>query len=187
MEKIITLNTAYLQLRQWCASDREPFAALNADAAVMEFFPATLTRQQSDALANKIEELIARRGWGFWAVELTGLAPFIGFVGLHVPEHPLPFSPCVEIGWRLAPNYWGKGYACEAATAALQFAFERLGLDEVVSFTAALNLRSQAVMKRLGMQCDGALFQHPGVPPGHPLRTHVLYRAQKTLSGPSRM
>ena len=138
----IELETPRLRLRQWCESDREPFAALNADAEVMEFFPALLDRPASDAMAERCAALITRRGWGLWAVELRGSAPFIGYVGLHKPTAELPFNPCVEIGWRLERPHWGRGLATEAARAALAFAFDTLELPEIVSFTSLPNLRS---------------------------------------------
>jgi len=149
MAEIIEFETDRLRLRQWLATDREPFAALNADPRVMEFFPATLDRATSDAMADYCEALIAKRGWGFWAAEVKGSGQFIGFVGLHTPSE-LPFSPCVEIAWRLAFKHWGKGFASEAASGALQVGFGLLNLPEIVSFTAVRNLRSRAVMERLG-------------------------------------
>ncbi|EGV32434.1 GCN5-related N-acetyltransferase [Thiorhodococcus drewsii AZ1] len=172
----IELETKRLRLRQWRAEDREPFAALNADPRVMACFPSTLDRRASDTMADRCEALIARRGWGFWALEAKEGGRFIGFVGLHVPELELPFSPCVEIGWRLAYSHWGRGLATEAARAALRVGFEHIGLTEIVSFTAVNNARSRGVMHRLGMQPSNATFEHPAVPLGSPLREHVLYR-----------
>ncbi|ATG73860.1 GCN5 family acetyltransferase [Zobellella denitrificans] len=172
----ISLHTQRLHLRQWRPEDRAPFAALNADPEAMRYFPAPLSRAQSDALADRIEGLIAERGWGFWALECRQSRTFLGFTGLHVPAAELPCSPCVEIGWRLAREHWGWGYASEAASACLAFGFEQLGLGEIVSFTALDNLRSRAVMERLGMVADAATFEHPAVPPGSPLREHCLYR-----------
>ncbi|MFD2111891.1 GNAT family N-acetyltransferase [Thiorhodococcus fuscus] len=179
MVDLIELETERLRLRQWRAEDREPFAALNADPEVMAFFPSTLDRCASDAIADRCEALIARRGWGFWALEAKEGGRFIGFVGLHAPELELPFSPCVEIGWRLAHAYWGRGLATEAARAALRVGFERIGLAEIVSFTAVINARSRGVMQRLGMQPSSATFEHPAVPLGSPLREHVLYRLSR--------
>lgn len=174
---IIELDTERLRLRQWRASDRAPFAELNADPRVMEFFPARLDRQASDALAQRIETKIAARWWGLWAAELRATGEFIGFIGLQPPIAQLPCSPCVEVGWRLAQRYWGKGLATEGARAALAFGFEKLGLDEIVSFTVPANRRSRAVMERLGMQEDKAgAFEHPAIAPGSPLRLHCLYR-----------
>ena len=183
----LELETPRLRLRQWRESDREPFAALNADHRVMEFFPAALDRCTSDAMADRCEALIGQRGWGLWAVQIQGEGPFIGFVGLHVPAADLPFNPCVEVGWRLARSHWGQGLASEAAQAALGFGFETLQLGEIVSFTSGLNLRSQAVMQRLGMVRDEATFQHPSVPEGNALREHCLYRiTRERFAGHSR-
>lgn len=165
-------------LRRWREDDKEPFAALNADPVVMEHFPATLSREDSDALAERIEAGFDEHGFGLWAVEADG--EFIGFTGLSVPRFTAPFTPCVEIGWRLARSAWGRGYATEAARASLEDGFGRAGLTEVVSFTAVQNVRSQAVMGRLGMTHDPADdFDHPALPAGHPLRRHVLYRIRR--------
>ena len=181
MTKVLEFQTRRLKLRQWQQNDRSPFAALNADPHVMEFFPATLDRIQSDAMAEKIQSLITVRGWGLWAVEIKSEDPFIGFVGLHIPEPALPFGPCIKIGWRLAARFWGNGFATEAALAALGIAFEVLQLKEVVSFTSILNQRSQAVMQRIGMIHSGEFFEHPAIAVGDPLRTHALYRIKNTL------
>ncbi len=174
---MIEITTPRLRLRQWQAADRAPFAALVADPQVMRYFPAPLTRAQSDAMADRCEALIAERGWGLWAVERKADQRFIGFVGLHIPQADLPCAPCVEIGWRLAQDAWGLGFATEAATAALAVGFQPLQLREIVAFTTQTNLRSQAVMQRLGMVRDStADFDHPALPATHPLRPHVLYR-----------
>jgi ribosomal-protein-alanine N-acetyltransferase len=166
-----------LSLRRWREEDREPFAAINADPRVMEFFLAPLTRGQSDELIGRIEEGFERRGFGLWALEPKEGGEVIGFAGLEVPGFEAHFTPAVEVGWRLARPAWGHGYATEAARAALRFGFDRVGLEEVVSFTSAGNLRSRAVMERIGMSRDpGDDFDHPGIPAGHPLRRHVLYR-----------
>lgn len=162
-------------LRQWTPEDREPFAALNADPRVMEYFPARLARAESDALADRCQSSIADRGWGLWAAELKQSRQFIGFVGLHATSAELPFSPCVEIGWRLAFEHWGKGLATEAARGALHVGFVSLGLPEVLSFTAVQNLRSRAVMERLSMRESGT-FEHPRVAGSSGLRLHCLYR-----------
>ncbi len=168
-------------LRHWCEADRAPFAAMNADPAVMEFFPKPLTRTQSDALIGRIEAGFEERGFGLWALELRESGQFVGFAGLAVPEFDVHFMPAVEVGWRLARSAWGNGYATEAGRAALEFGFEWAGLSEIVSFTTAANLRSRAVMERLGMTHDSADdFEHPALPSGHPQRTHVLYRATKS-------
>ncbi|KWR91840.1 GNAT family N-acetyltransferase [Cupriavidus sp. IDO] len=179
MPALIELETDRLRLRQWRESDLEPFAALNADPEVMQNFPATLTRAESDILATRCRDRITTIGWGLWVAERKADGAFLGFVGLNEPAAALPFSPCVEIGWRLAQHAWGQGYATEAARGALQVGFERLGLDEIVSFTTLGNRRSRAVMERLGMQEDPVGFEHPGVPAGHPLRPHCLYRLSK--------
>ncbi|GAC1374552.1 MAG: GNAT family N-acetyltransferase [Acidimicrobiales bacterium] len=172
-----TLRTDRLVLRRWTAADREPFAALNADPVVMEYFPAPLSTPQSDAFIDRIEDDFDRVGYGLWAVEVPGLTAFAGYVGLADATFDAPFTPAIEIGWRLGRPWWGRGIATEAARAALQFAFTDLRRSEVVSFTAATNLRSQAVMVRLGMHRDPADdFDHPRVPVDSPLRRHVLYR-----------
>jgi RimJ/RimL family protein N-acetyltransferase len=183
MGKVIEFETERLRLRQWLPADREPFAAMNADPRVMEFFPATLDRAASDAMADRGESLIAERGWGFWATEIKQDARFIGFVGLHMTAPELPFPPCVEIGWRLAFQHWGKGFATEAARGCLHVGFEQLNLPEIVSFTTVGNIRSRAVMKRLGMREDVATFEHPKIPAGHPLRPHCLYRLSRDQWG----
>ena len=176
------LRTERLLLREWRAADREPFAALNADPRVMEHMPALLPRAQSDALARRSEQHFAKHGFGPWAVEVQGVAPFIGFVGLVVPAFEAHFTPCVEIGWRLSAEHWGKGYATEAALASADHAFVDVGLEELVSFTTPQNLRSRAVMARIGMTHDEADdFDHPRLPPGHRLRRHVLYRLPRAL------
>jgi RimJ/RimL family protein N-acetyltransferase len=174
------LRTPRLELRRWRLADREPFAALNADPVVMAHFPATQTRAESDALADAIEAHFVARGFGLYAVEIPGVAPFAGFVGLNVPTFTAAFTPCVEIGWRLAAAHWGHGYATEAGRAVLDHAWMTLGLAEIVSFTTAGNARSRAVMARLGMARDPAGdFDHPRLPEGHPLRPHVLYRVRR--------
>jgi RimJ/RimL family protein N-acetyltransferase len=177
----VILDTPRLRLRQWRDDDLAPFARMNADPRVMEHFPAPLERAASDAVAMRLRDEIAERGWGFWAVEAKdgageGGGGFVGFTGLRIPAVPLPIGPCVEIGWRLAHAHWGRGYASEAARAALGYGFGVLGLAEIVSFTALQNVRSQAVMQRIGMVQRGEVFEHPGVAPGHPLRAHCLYR-----------
>lgn len=173
------LRTERLVLRAWRESDREPFAALNADAEVMELFPAPLTRAESDTLVDRIESAFAAQGWGLWAVEVPGEADFIGFIGLAIPGFDAPFMPCVEVGWRLARSAWGNGYAPEGARAALRFAFDEIGLDEVVSFTSLGNAKSRRVMEKIRMTHEpGDEFDHPNVTPGHRLSRHVLYRIQ---------
>ncbi len=171
------LRTERLRLRRWRPDDREPFAALNADPVVMEFFPALLSRRQSDAFIDRAEAAFDRRGYGFWAVEVVGGPPFIGLVGLGWADLDAPFAPAVEVGWRLDRPYWGSGYATEGATAALDHGFAHTDADEIVAFTALVNERSQRVMERLGMTRDPADdFEHPGVVPDHLIGHHVLYR-----------
>lgn len=164
-------------LRPWLARDRVAFRRINADPRVNEFLPGPLDGAESDALADRIQAAMAANGFGFWALEVPGVAEFGGFVGLHRPSAALPFAPCVEIGWRLAPELWGRGLATEAARACLDHAFGALALAEVVAFTVPANRRSRAVMERIGMARDQAGdFDHPALPAGHPLRRHVLYR-----------
>jgi ribosomal-protein-alanine N-acetyltransferase len=171
------LRTARLVLRPWRDSDLAPFATLNADAVTMEYFPSTLSRAESDRLALAAQAAIAERGFGLWAVEAPAVADFIGFVGLSVPSYETPFTPCVEVGWRLARPFWRRGFATEGARAALRDGFERLGLAEIVSFAAVHNQRSRRVMERVGMKrSPDDDFDHPRVPMDHPLRRHVLYR-----------
>lgn len=172
-----TLRTTRLLLRSWDGTDREAFAALNADPVVMEHFPSMLSHEQSDAFVDRSLRSFAERGYGPWAVELVGEAHFIGFVGLVMQTFEAPFTPAVEVGWRLARAHWGRGCATEAAIAALDYGFSEAGVAQVVSMTAVTNQRSQQVMRRLGMRHDPADdFEHPALPEGHPLRRHVLYR-----------
>ena len=171
------LRTERLLLRGWREQDRALFAELNGDPYTMRFFPSPLTRAESDAQVRRIDEGIKARGWGLWAVEIPGGAPFIGFVGLNPVSFESHFTPAIEVGWRLHRDHWGNGYATEAAGASLQFAFDELNCDEVVSFTAAINVPSRRVMERLGMRHDPADdFDHPRLQPG-PIRRHVLYRS----------
>ena len=174
------LSTPRLTLRPWRDDDLAPFAALNADPVAMEFLPAPLRRAESDALVARFREHLVEHGFGPWAVEVRGGPPFIGSVGLMRPRFEAHFTPCVEIGWRLARSAWGRGYATEAARAVLDDAFARLALREVVSFTVPANARSRAVMERLGMtRSPGDDFEHPSLADGHPLRPHVLYRVTR--------
>ncbi len=177
------LRTDRLILRRWRPGDRQAFAALNADPRVMEYFPSVLSRGDSDALADLIERHFDRHGFGLWAVDVPGVAPFAGYAGLMIPGFDAAFTPCVEAGWRLGAQYWGRGYATEAARAALTFGFDVLGLDEVVSFTVPGNVRSRRVMEKLGMTRDPADdFDHPAV--SGALRRHVLYRIRRTMTPP---
>jgi ribosomal-protein-alanine N-acetyltransferase len=171
------LRSPRLILRRWRESDRAPFAELNADPEVMEFFAARLTRRESDALVERIEAEFERRGYGLWALEVAATGQFIGFTGITWQSFEAHFTPAVEIGWRLPRHAWGQGFATEAARRTLAFAFEVVRLEEVVSMTATTNRRSQAVMRRLGMTHDPADdFDHPRVSQTSPLRRHVLYR-----------
>jgi RimJ/RimL family protein N-acetyltransferase len=175
----VDLRTERLALRGWRESDRVPFAALNADPEVMRYFPSTLTREQSDAMIDRIESGFESEGFGLWAVELSETGAFIGFVGLARPTFDARLAEQTEIGWRLSREAWGHGYATEAAREALRYAFDPAGanLGHVISFTAAINLPSRAVMERIGMTHDESDdFEHPSLPHGHPLRHHVLYR-----------
>lgn len=179
MTEIPAIRTPRLALRPWRDEDLAPFAAMNADPRVMEFFPRPLDRAESDAAVARIRDHFARHGFGLWAVEVPGVANFIGFVGLAIPRFEAPFTPCVEIGWRLAREHWGRGYATEAARTVLEYGFRDLALQEIVSFTATANLRSRAVMERIGMtRSSEDDFDHPALPEGHPLRRHVLYRGR---------
>lgn len=170
------LTTERLILRRWRAADREPFAALNADPRVMEHFPGLTTREQSDAFVDRVEARFAEHGWGLWAVERRDTGAFIGFVGLTPVPDDVPVAPGAEVGWRLAHEHWGQGFATEGARAAVAYGFERLGLNEIVSFTASSNIPSRRVMEKLGMQEDVAAgFDHPRFP-DWPGRYHVVYR-----------
>jgi RimJ/RimL family protein N-acetyltransferase len=170
------LVTPRLRLRGWRVEDREPFAAMNADPLVMEHFPSVLSRTESDELVDRIEANFERRGFGLWAAEHEGA--FIGFIGLAVPRFETEFTPCVEVGWRLARPWWGRGLATEGARAALSFGFGHGDLDEIVSFTVPGNVRSRRVMEKLGM-IYAQDFEHPMIPEGHHLRRHVLYRLKR--------
>jgi ribosomal-protein-alanine N-acetyltransferase len=174
------IETERLFLREWRDTDVEPFIEMNADPVVMEFFPETYTEERTRRFTARIRERWAELGYGLWAVERKDTARFIGYVGLWPATFPAHFTPAVEVGWRLAADHWGRGYATEGARAALTYGFETVGLDEIVSFTSGLNVRSWRVMERLGMRRDaGGDFEHPNVPEGHPLRPHVLYRISR--------
>ena len=171
-----SIATERLILRQWEESDLLPFYKLNSDPEVMKYFPALLSREESDQFASENRLRIDQNGWGLWAVEEKKSQTFVGFVGLNQPKVELPFSPCIEVGRRLAKEYWGKGYATEAGRKALKYAFDVLEVSEVVSFTAATNRRSEAVMQRLGLANAHSKFSHPEVPPHSQLCEHILYR-----------
>ena len=175
MKNCQSIETARLRLRQWKPADLAPFAELNASSIVMKYFPRTLGQDESDALANRFKLLIEANGWGMWALERKVDGLFMGFVGLHQPSYLLPVSPCFEIGWRLGVEYWGQGYATEAASAALAFGFGELALEDIYSFTAKRNIKSIAVMRRLKMENTGGNFNHPLVSVDSSLSEHVLY------------
>jgi RimJ/RimL family protein N-acetyltransferase len=184
-----TIRTARLIMRRWRDADREPYAAMNADPAVMRYFPATMDRRASDASVDLIEERFERQGFGLWALELADPAPgtqdaaFIGFTGLNPMPDGVPGAGGMEVGWRLATRAWHHGYATEAATAAVGVAFSGAGLDQIWSITAVVNLPSLAVMRRLGMTRH-AYFDHPQVELGHPVRPHVAYRLVNPAAAP---
>ncbi len=171
-----TLHTQRLILRPWQTQDLLPFAKLNADSDVMAYYPNVLSTEESHAMARKLMGLINQKGWGFWALEIKDSHEFIGFVGLHEPTYELPVTPCTEIGWRLAKEHWGKGYATEAANAALDFAFKHLHLKQVYSFASVINTASIAVMIRINMHNTHKNFPHPMVPKDCTLSDHVLYK-----------
>lgn len=172
------METRRLILRQWTVTDYQPYAYLNADPHVMRYFPDTLSQDESIKQAQLIQDLIEQRGWGFWAVELKQTGQFIGFVGLHYQNEysGIPRVPFVEIGWRLAADFWGKGYAPEAAQKALEFAFENLAISQVYAFTALANTPSQRVMTKIGMSNIHQDFDHPKISKTHPLARHCLYK-----------
>ncbi len=171
------LETPRLHLRAWTDDDLPAFAAMNADPEVMRHFPEALSREKSDRLAKRIRDNMTKHGWGLWAVEVKTGPKFAGFVGLAIPSFKASFMPAVEVGWRLSRDCWGRGFATEGAQAAVAFAFGRLNLGELVSFTVTANERSRAVMERLGMSHKPADdFDHPLIAAGSPLRRHVLYR-----------
>ncbi len=174
------IGTERLILRKWRESDRETFAQMNADPMVMEHFPALLSRAESDALVDFAEAHLEQHGFGPWAAELRETGEFIGYVGLVIPRFEAAFTPCVEIGWRLAREHWRKGLATEGACALVRHGFEVQGLVELVSFAVPANVRSLRVMQKLGMTRDPREdFDHPSIPVGHSQRRHVLYRLKR--------
>lgn len=175
MRRFDVVTTDRLVMRRWRETDREPFAELNGDPETLAFFPATLSRAESDALVDRAEAGFEERGYGLWALEVAGTGEFIGFAGLAPMPADIPGGPDgTEIGWRLARNAWHHGYATEAARAALGVAFDGVGLREIWSYTSVRNAPSQAVMRRIGMT-ESVRFPHPRVPEGHPLKPHVAY------------
>lgn len=182
MEK--TINTQRLVLRPWQEEDIEPLARLNADPRVMEFLLGTLTREESMGRLKCYQQHIKEHGWGLWAVSIPNTSNFIGWIGLWPISFDAHFTPAIEVGWRLLPEFWGQGYATEGARASIQYGFDTLKLDEIVSITVPANLRSRRVMAKLGMHHDPKDdFDHPKVPDGHPLKRHVLYRCKAALQG----
>jgi RimJ/RimL family protein N-acetyltransferase len=172
-----SLSTPRLLLRRWRADDREALYGINSDPRVMLFFPACLTPAESNAVIDRMEEHFVQHGFGLWAAELRETGELAGFIGLAVPSFTAHFTPCVEIGWRLAERFWGQGLATEGAREAMRYGFEQKRLAEIVSFTVPQNLRSTRVMEKLGMKRDrSGDFDHPLIAEGHPLRRHVLYR-----------
>lgn len=179
MTPILQLESARLLLRQWRDDDLPPFAEMCADPQVMRYFPETLSRLQSAAVIGRIRGHFVENGFGLWALQRKDSGEFIGFTGLSRVGFEAPFTPAVEIGWRLGRQHWGLGFASEAAWTALRCGFGQLDLDQLVAFTATRNLPSEKVMQAIGMQRDPELFEHPGLAPGHPLRSHVLYRMSR--------
>ena len=183
----MVLRTARLILREPRDDDLEAFAAMSADADVMRFFPWLMDREASAAHLARVRAHFAEHGFGRWAVEAPGIAPFVGLVGLMRVTFEAAFTPAVEIGWRIARPFWRRGYASEAAEAAIADGFGRLGLDEIVAYTVPANAPSRALMRRLGMVRDPACdLDHPAVPEGHPLRRHVVYRLRRETEGAGR-
>ena len=176
----MTIRTKRLVLRPWHEEDFELFAQMNSDPRVMEYFPSILSHQESDDLAKRLSAKLQEQGWGLWAVSVLGLSHFIGFIGLSEPSFNVHFTPAVEVGWRLAYDFWGQGYATEGALEVLKYGFETLSLNQIVSFTAVQNRRSIEVMKRIGLHHNPVDdFDHPKYPEGHILRRHVLYRLNR--------
>ncbi len=178
MNQIYQFESERLGFRFWNTGDQLPFFKMNADSKVMEFFPKTLSREESDAFIEKIKAHFERYGYGLWAVELKSTREFMGFIGFHTATFEAEFTPCVEIGWRLDQRFWNKGYATEGAKKCLEVGFEQLKLDNVYSFTAKLNRPSIKVMEKIGLKYQGSFF-HPNIDIDHPLRCHVLYRIDR--------
>lgn len=170
-----------LLFRTWSKSDLSAFAVINCDPEVMRYFPAPLTTDETALMINRLQEHQQEHGFCFWAVDLIESNHLIGMIGLSRPKMETWFTPCVEIGWRLHPAFWGKGLATEGALACLHYGWEVLGLEEIVSFTAGINFPSQRVMEKIGMRRDG-VFDHPSLPDGHELQPHVLYRISRPSS-----
>jgi RimJ/RimL family protein N-acetyltransferase len=181
------IRTSRLVLREWRETDLDAFAAMSADPRVMEFFPSLLDRAQSASMIARWKAHFAEHGFGFLAIEVPGVADFVGICGMAWARFDAHFTPCVEIGWRLAYDHWGHGYASEAAQGVLDYGFTTLHLDQIVAFAVVSNRRSRQVMERIGMTYDPADdFDHPVIPVGSPLRRHVLYRATRDGAPPKR-
>ncbi len=178
----IIITTPRLILREWKEEDAVPFIKMNMDKEVMRFFPSTQTAEESMVLIARVKAHFADYGYGACAVERKDNGEFIGFTGLTHPRFESYFTPCVEIGWRLSKENWGHGFATEAATACLNHGFTSLGLEEIYSFTTTTNDPSMNVMKKIGMKHVGE-FEHPGLPDGHILKTHVLYKITRNDVG----
>lgn len=170
-----TIETERLGLRQWCESDKTPFAQMNSDQEVMRYFPSTRTPEQSNLLVERLSQAIDHLGYGFWAVERKDNKEFVGFIGINYSASGLPFAPCVDIGWRLAKPHWGQGFATEGALASLDYAFTAANLEKVLSITPTTNAPSENVMRKIGMHKCSENFAHPEVPKEHALSEHVLY------------
>lgn len=178
---MIIIETARLILRHWRADDGAPLTLINQDPQVMEHLPKRLTSAETRAMIQRINHCIEQRGFGLWAVALKQSGVLIGFIGLSTPAFEAPFTPCVEIGWRLSAAHWGQGYATEGAKAALAYGFTQLLLQEIVAFTVPENQRSLRVMQQIGMQRDlQGDFAHPKFPRDHGLSRHLLYRIQRS-------
>lgn len=175
------IETGRLLLREWREEDLPAFTAINGDARVAEFLGQTLSAGQTAEMVARIKTAFAEHGFGSWAVQIKSTGQFVGFTGLSIPKFEAAFTPCVEVGWRLAFDHWGRGFATEAAKAAIHFGFDQVGLTEIISFTTVANTRSIRVMEKLGMTRDPKDdFDHPNLPENHPIRPHVLYRLRKT-------
>jgi RimJ/RimL family protein N-acetyltransferase len=174
------IQTERLILRQWRDSDRQSFARLNADPLVMKHFPETLTRAQSDAQIDRFRDSINRLGYGFFSVQLRSSPECIGFIGVNFSESGLPFAPCSDIGWRLSRAHWGRGYATEGAKASMDFVFQEMGVQEIVSITPVSNVASERVMQKIGLTKQSPNFIHPGLKQGHHLAEHLLYKINKS-------
>jgi RimJ/RimL family protein N-acetyltransferase len=181
-DRFDTIRTDRLLMRRWREADRDPYAAMNADPVVMRYFPALQDRAASDVSVDRMESLFERQGFGLWVLELPDTAEFLGFTGLNPMPEGVPGWGGMEVGWRLAQHAWHHGYATEAAAAAVDVAFNGIGLHEIWSMTAVLNEPSQAVMRRIGMT-PYAHFEHPRIEPGHPIRPHVAFRRQRSGTG----